>query len=241
MRWPRHDFKAVPAMTGGMWAAVPVKDMAEAKTRLSPALAPKERRQLFRLMLEDVLAALVEVPKLAGVMVVTRDEEVASLGTTYGVRILLEAENCGQSAAVAHAAITLKSEGVTGLLTVPADVPLMTAELVEQLLFIQAPAPAVTIVPDTNGRGTNALLCSPPDLIDFHFGDDSFQPHLAEARRHGCKPAVIYMPDIGLDIDRPDDLAKLIAGPGATRAQAWLNDSGIARRLAAAAGRLEDQ
>jgi 2-phospho-L-lactate guanylyltransferase (CobY/MobA/RfbA family) len=78
-------------------------------------------------------------------------------------------------------------------------------------------------------------------LIDFHFGDDSFQPHLAEARRHGCKPAVIYMPDIGLDIDRPDDLAKLIAGPGATRAQAWLNDSGIARRLAAAAGRLEDQ
>ncbi|MGH7300023.1 MAG: 2-phospho-L-lactate guanylyltransferase, partial [Candidatus Rokuibacteriota bacterium] len=40
-------------------AAVPVKDLVNAKQRLVPALAPRERRELARAMLEDVLDAAV--------------------------------------------------------------------------------------------------------------------------------------------------------------------------------------
>lgn len=222
-------------MTGAIWAAVPVKDLAGAKTRLSPVLEPAERRQLFRLMLEDVLAALTAVPDLAGVLLVTRDTEATALAGRHGVRVLAEAENRGQSAAVAHAARTLAADGADGLLTVPADVPLVTGESIVRLLRAHGAAPAVTIAPAADRRGTNALLCSPPDLIGFHFGDDSFVPHLGEARRRGIEPVVLDLADLGLDIDRPDDLAALIARPGTTRAQAWLHESGIARRLAEAA------
>lgn len=228
-------------MNNTIWAAVPVKDMVSAKTRLSSALSPEERHQLFRLMLEDVLAALIAVPALTGVLMVTRDSEAASLGATFGVRILPEAENRGQSAAVAHAAKTLHEEGAAALLAVPADVPLMVPGSIESLVAVHGPAPAVTIVPAADRRGTNALLCSPPDLMDFHFGNDSFQPHLAEARRQGAAPAILKLPDIGLDIDRPDDLAALIARPATTRVQTWLNESGIARRLTEDAGRQMDQ
>jgi len=41
-----------------MWGVLPVKNFENAKTRLAPALSPDERRTLFRLMVEDVLAAM---------------------------------------------------------------------------------------------------------------------------------------------------------------------------------------
>ena len=37
------------------WAILPVKGLDTAKQRLSDALAPDERRDLFRAMIEDVL------------------------------------------------------------------------------------------------------------------------------------------------------------------------------------------
>ena len=43
-----------------------------------------------------------------------------------------------------------------------------------------AAGPLVALVPDRHGRGTNALLLAPPDVIDVCFGGDS---HAAHARR----------------------------------------------------------
>jgi 2-phospho-L-lactate guanylyltransferase len=65
----------------------------------------------------------------------------------------------------------------------------------------------MTIVPSRDGKGTNALAVSPPDLIPFHFGDSSFEPHCAAARALGIEPRVLRLPGLGLDIDTPDDLA----------------------------------
>ena len=59
-------------MTSGVWAAVPVKEFAGAKQRLSPLLTPQQRQALAAAMLEDVLAALADAP-LAGIMVNTLD------------------------------------------------------------------------------------------------------------------------------------------------------------------------
>ena len=42
--------------------------------------------------------------------------------------------------------------------------------------------PVVVLVPDRHGRGTNALLLSPPDIVDFAFGRGSRQT----ARRQGA-------------------------------------------------------
>jgi 2-phospho-L-lactate guanylyltransferase len=213
------------------WAVVPVKSLAEAKTRLSPVLSPAERRQLFTLMLTDVLTALTAAGGLAGVLVVTGDEEAARLAEGHGARILREDTGRGQSAAIAAAAQAVGKAGEAALLAIPADVPLATATEIEAMLATHGTTPAVTLAPAADRRGTNGLLASPPDVIPFRFGDDSFAPHCEEARRCGIEPAVLTLPGIGLDIDRPDDLRALIARPMASRAQAWLHESGIARRL----------
>lgn len=215
-----------------MWAVVPVKDIADAKARLAPALSPIERRRLFRAMLEDVLTALSRARGLAGVAIVTRDPEAQALAAGFGFRVIAEEANRGHRAAVAHASARLRLEGAGGLIQIPGDVPLVTAAEVEQVLAAHGPAPAVSLVPSDDGRGSNCLAASPPDAIPFLFGDVSFAPHREAARARGIEPTVLRLPGLGLDIDTVADLARLADRPGATRAQRYLQESGIAGRLA---------
>lgn len=195
---------------GGIWAVVPVKEFADAKQRLAPALAAAQRRRLAAAMLQDVLAVLAAAPALAGLIVVTCDPEARALAERFGARIIGEHARAGQTAAVTAAASMLAREGADGMLAVPGDIPLIEAAEVAAVLAAHGPPPAFTIVPAHDGRGSNAVLCSPPDAVPLAFGNDSFQPHLEAARGRGIEPMVLRLPGIGLDIDNPADLAQLV-------------------------------
>ena len=214
-----------------MWAVIPAKNFAEAKQRLGAVLTAEERPGLFAAMFEDVLATLTAVSGLEGVLVVTRDPHAMALASQYGAQVLEETENRGQTAAVEAAASWLKGQGAKGMVAVPGDVPLVPADEIAQVLAAHGDTPAMTIVPAQDERGSNCIACSPPDLIPFRFGNDSFKPHLKEAADKGVIPVILPLPGLGLDIDRPDDLAELAAAPGDSRAQRWLRDRGIADRL----------
>jgi 2-phospho-L-lactate guanylyltransferase len=114
------------------------------------------------------------------------------------------------------------------MLTVPADIPLVQAQDIGELLrahrsSTHAAGRAFTIVPARDQRGSNAVLCSPADAVPLRFGEDSFFPHLAAAKENGIEPIVLRMPRVALDIDTPEDLAALIAtGPSNTRTFALL-------------------
>ena len=211
-----------------MWAVLPAKDFADAKQRLASVLTPSQRAALFRAMLEDVLAMLTTVRGLDGTVVVTCDPAALALAERYGMRVLREAANRGQSAAVAAASTRLAREGADGIVTVPGDAPLATAAEIERVLAAHRRAPAMTIVPSHDRRGSNCIAVSPADLIGFHFGHDSFEPHLAEARAAGIVPKVLDLPGLGLDIDTPADLRALLRSRRATRAHALLARLGIA-------------
>jgi 2-phospho-L-lactate guanylyltransferase len=211
---------------------VPVKDLGGAKQRLASVLSRAERRDLYRAMLEDVLACLAAVEGLAGMALVTRDEEAATLARPFGARIIDEPANRGHSAAVTTAAKMLAAEGAAGLLQVPGDVPLATAAEIETVLAAHRSIPSVTLVPSHDERGSNCVVASPPDAIPFLFGDDSFGPHRSAARARGIEPAILRLAGLSLDIDTPDDLAALMARPGRCRAQAYLEENGIRERLA---------
>lgn len=199
-------------------AVVPVKNLGNAKQRLAGVLDQPARTALFRAMLEDVLEALAGAPSLAGIVLVTRDAEAMALGRRYGAESLIEPENRGHTAAVEFAAKALAARGAGALLQVPGDIPRVTSEEIEAVIAAHALAPAVTIAPSRDHRGSNAVLCAPPDVLPFRFGDDSFFPHLAAARALGIEPTVVESTGIGLDIDTPDDLEAFLASPSDTRA-----------------------
>ena len=216
-----------------MWAVLPAKDFADAKQRLAGVLSAPERRQLFRTMFADVLAALAACPSLDGIVVMTRDAEAAEMGTLHGARILGEPANLGQTEAVSRAVAVLVADGVTGVATFPGDIPLATTAEIETVLrrHRDETPPAMTIVPAHDRRGSNCIVLSPPTLIPFQFGNDSFAPHLAAARARRIEPTVLDLPGLALDIDTPDDLLCLLARTGDSRTHAYLEDSGIAGRL----------
>ena len=201
-----------------MWAIVPCKRIEAAKRRLGSILSGEERRLLVRAMLRDVLGTLAEAPSVDGVMVVTRDVKVQAVAERAGAYVLGERGEPGQSEAVVQAVHVLEAEGVRSVVVVPSDVPLMTVDDLQAIAARQTGAPAVTIVPSLDERGTNALACSPSRLLQPQFGDDSLERHLRAARARGIEPALLRLPGLALDIDHADDLRDFLARPSATRA-----------------------
>ena len=216
----------------GLWAVVPVKDIENAKQRLAYVLKPHERQQLFRIMLEDVFTALAEVDQLAGVMVVTGDAWAIEFAEKYGFQVMFETENLGHTHAVMTTARKLAEQGVSGMLTLPGDVPLVTSDEIVKIIRAHRDTPAFTIVPARDKLGSNAIACSPPDIMVLRFGDNSFYPHLETARRTGIEPQVLELPGLALDIDRPDDLEEFLKTPSITKTYRYLIDNGIDQRLA---------
>jgi 2-phospho-L-lactate guanylyltransferase len=108
-----------------------------------------------------------------------------------------------------RATLVAKGYGVSSLLVLPADLPLLSAEALKELLALAESPPVVVIAPDRKKEGTNGLLCSPPDLLDYDFGPDSFQRHIEQARQAGARVEICELPAFGLDLDEPEDLAML--------------------------------
>ncbi len=127
------------------------------------------------------------------------------------------------------------------MLQVPGDLPLLQSGDVDALVASHDPAPAVTIAPSRDHRGSNAVLCSPPDVLPLRFGEDSFVPHLARALSLGVQPRIRQCEGFGFDVDTPSDLLALLEPrsrqPG-RHTCSYLRDSGLlAGRVAAASPR----
>ena len=190
----------------GVWAVIPVKELRNAKQRLAAVLSAETRQRLVLAMLEDVLRAVTAARTLAGVAVVTVDPDATALAERFGARIITEGAQAGHTGAVTSAQQILSAAGAQAMLTIPGDVPLVTTDEISALLQAATEPPCFCIVPAHDERGSNAVLCSPPDLVSLRFGDDSFVPHLAAARNAGLCPKVLRLPGIALDIDNPADL-----------------------------------
>ncbi len=211
-------------------AAVPTKDLENAKQRLVGLLSREERRALARTMLEDVLEALTHA-SLDSVVVVTRDPEVLALASRFPVVILEEAENRGHTEAVALAQRVAAERGAQQFLTIPGDVPQVTPQEISALIEAMPSSPGVVFVPSRSGFGTNGALLSPPETMGLKFGEPSFANHLTAARARGLEPKVLRLPGLSLDIDGPEDLRALLESERKTRSWNFLRALEVESRL----------
>jgi 2-phospho-L-lactate/phosphoenolpyruvate guanylyltransferase len=180
---------------------VPLKALAEAKSRLAPEVGPLQRRLLAIAMFEDVIAALQAVPALAAPVVVSPDREVWRRADAMGCRVVEEPPGAGDlNAALAGAA---KAVSDAALLVVTADLPLAAPAGLEKVLAAEAP---VAVVPSADGAGTNVLAWRDPASFAPSFGPDS-------AARHLAVPGAVRVDDPGLslDVDTVEDL-RTVAG-----------------------------
>ena len=194
----------------GLWIVIPVKDTRFSKQRLGDVLTAPERQALAHAMLEDVVAAVVAVRGTAGVAFVTVDGFAAGLARRHGFRIIEEGAHDGHTGAVDGGRRVLGREGAGGILTMPGDIPLVTAREIEAVVGAHEAGHGFTIVPAHDRQGSNAVACSPPEAVALRFGADSFYPHLEAARGAGIEPRVVELDGIATDVDTPEDGDRLL-------------------------------
>jgi 2-phospho-L-lactate guanylyltransferase len=115
----------------------------------------------------------------------------------------------GLNRAVASAAAHLAAAGVTRLLTIPGDVPLIEPDEVAAAFAVDAAVWPVVLIPSGDGCGTNGLLLSPPTAIVPRFEGASLAAHIDACRELGIAFHVLALASFALDVDTPEDLAEL--------------------------------
>jgi len=209
---------------------IPVKNLVNAKQRLSLVLNQPERTELAHAMLWDVLTA-VSASNISTCLV-TGDPHALELAQEFHCEVIPDNFNPGETGAIEMATHICECRDIETTIVVPADIPLVQTEEINQVIAA-APEQGSVIVPASDGRGTNAILRRPAKLFPLRFGNDSFQPHLAAARATRKPCVVLSFPGIGLDIDNPSDLYKLASAAGETRSQQLVRKWGFASYPAA--------
>lgn len=189
-----------------IWAIVPVKPLRRGKSRLSGILSLEARTALNHYLLSNTLETLASVSEIEHSLVVSRDPEALTIAREYGARTVQEQGSPQLNIALARATLVALNHSVQGVLIVPADLPLITADDIREVVKRAVDPPVVVITPDRHNQGTNALLISPPGLIQYEYGPGSFQRHCILARKAGARLEICERGAVALDIDIPEDL-----------------------------------
>ena len=221
---------------------IPVKDLIRANQRLAGCLSQQQRTALAEAMLEDVSKAVVAVRGLDRVFLLSNYRPALALAERLGWETIEETHQVSESDSVDFGSRVCEARGVTSLLRLPIDIPLVQPQDIEKLFAIVKgeEGPSVLMVASRDGTGTNAILRTPPPLFSSHFGPGSLAKHLAEARRCGAGCRVLRCPRIELDLDDEEDLsAFLAAGAEETATARCLAGIGFRKEPAPATNLLE--
>jgi 2-phospho-L-lactate/phosphoenolpyruvate guanylyltransferase len=189
----------------GIWAVLPVKPLAEGKSRLE--LPPAERIACNRHFYQHVLATLMAVIRPERIVIVSRDAEVLRVARRAGARALTEDPEGDLNDAVTAGAIFAARRGARAVLTIATDLPDLGEDDLVRLIAAHTPAGAIVIAPDSVGAGTNALLMQPL-AIPYRYGTGSFWAHLNAVRGARHRIAVVRTAGLAEDVDWPADLAR---------------------------------
>ncbi len=195
------------SVTAGVFAVVPVKNLAGTKSRLAPILDPGARAGLTLYMMGRVVAAL-RGAGVENVGVVSPDRIVLGEAEERGAAPLWQ-ESRGLNPALEEGRRWAMEQRPSELLVLPADLPLLDPEDVRAVLGETREKPSVVISPDRAHAGTNALLLRPPDALPFSFGKESYEAHLRAARERGLDVRVCERPHLSFDLDTAGDLTRL--------------------------------
>lgn len=186
-----------------IWAVIPVKPIAEGKSRLATTLSVQARERLNMILFRQTLDAVAAVFAVENMIVVSRDAGLRAQAQTGGMRAIAERGDNLNDALNQAASFA----GGDALLSISTDLPeIMPEDVGAMLPQVRGRGPAVSIAPDRARHGTNALFTQPAGCIPFCFGEDSFRAHLEAARQAGIAPAIITRSGLAFDLDHPEDL-----------------------------------
>jgi 2-phospho-L-lactate guanylyltransferase len=211
---------AARADLSSTWALVPIRGLESAKSRLGGDLDAEERLELVTELLRRTLVATRDASRIAGTVVVTKDGDAAELARLHDAIGLVESAP-GLNEAIDAARSVAEARGATAVLVLPADLPAVSSDAIDEVLAAAAAAAGdatalVALVGDRHGAGTNALLLAPPAVIAPAFGAGSRGSHARAATASGARYLELESP-LAFDVDTPADLLAAEAALGSIR------------------------
>jgi 2-phospho-L-lactate/phosphoenolpyruvate guanylyltransferase len=182
---------------------IPMKPLAEGKTRLARQLTADQRGELVVGMLRRVVMAL-RGASIELFWVIGGDERVRNVARNYGGLWLEDlGRNLNDTVSKAFERASLQGNSA---LYLPGDLPFLKPSDVHSLLRSSGRGNNITLSPARRDGGTNGILV--PQGIPFRpeLGQRSFSKHLAQAAKMGISVAICYSPGLGYDLDTIDDL-----------------------------------
>ena len=195
-------------MTDKAWSVlIPVKVLAEAKSRLASLAGPR-RAELALALASDTVTAVLASDAVARVIVITDDQDAAVALAALGALVVPDEPRAGLNPALRHgaryAAARWPGDGMAAL---SADLPALRPEQIGQALRAAAAWPTA-FVADAAGDGTTLYTAAPGAAFGPSFG-------LASRARHAAGGAAELsldgIPGLRRDVDTPSDLRDAVA------------------------------
>lgn len=210
---------AAPADLSRLHALVPVRGLTDGKTRLGFALDAEERVTLILGLLIHTLDVVESWGRCEAVHVISSDGTILDIARRRGAGAVVESGRTELNSALVRGREAALAAGASAVLCLPADLPFLSTAALERFLDAADAAlaagsgrPLVAIAPADARDGTNALLLSPPAIIEPCFGERSLAAHVAAAGAVDASVQLVVDPHLGFDLDTPDDLERVDAG-----------------------------
>lgn len=192
-----------------VFVIIPAKRLDNAKSRLSSIFTDDERKHFCLKMLEDVLRTVKSTKRPHETVVVSQDPMVSKIAKNFEAAYLKE-RKIGLNKAVSEGINWCVEMGAASVLVLPADVPLVMPRDLDRILVLGKKA-SMVISSSRNGKGTNALFLTPPNVSPTFYGPHSFQRHIKEAKKLKISCRRYGSPRLALDIDTIEDLSYFVS------------------------------
>lgn len=189
-----------------LWAIVPVKSLRRGKSRLSGVLSDEERSELNNDLLTKTLNCLKSIPRIDQTLVISYDPEVLAKAREFDAMTVQEGQKTNINNALRRATVAAKAYNATKIIIIPADLPFINKEEVEDFLAQEGNPPEIIISSDRHSEGTNALFINPIGILEYNFGPWSFRKHIEQAERKKIMVKIKNMESLTFDLDVPEDL-----------------------------------
>ncbi len=189
-----------------LWAIVPVKSLRRGKSRLANVLSDEERSALNNDLLTRTLHCLESISKIDQVLVISYDPEVLAKAREFGAMTVQEGKRTNINNALRRATVAAKAYNATKILIIPADLPFINKEEIEDFIAQEGTPPEIIISSDRRSDGTNALFINPIGILEYNFGEWSFRKHIEQAEQKKITVKIKNKESLTFDLDLPEDL-----------------------------------
>ena len=187
------------------WLVLPVKSIADGKSRLADHLAPATRRAVNVELLARSLTLAARYPGLPRTVVVSHCADVLHLARARGAHCIEERGDGGLNAALDQALAALPGPADEHVLVLSCDVPFAREDDLRHMVVRARTSPCVVVATDRAGSGTNALCLPQGTSFQFRYGPASCLNHAAQASVLGLECVVLRHTSLAFDVDTVQD------------------------------------